>query len=152
MNEEIINKSDENIITDNSSETEEFLKTFKQEPIIENSDSENVSDEPKKRGRKKKSDLPVIGSNSSVITGALFLLFIDFIIPNILCFFHNRISKKKMNPSILKLSDEQKKELEPIADEVAKQINFKGSPVAILAASLGAIYISNFMMNKATLK
>jgi hypothetical protein len=150
MNEEI-NNTETVVIPDNPVETEEFLKTFKQEPIIEQPENEQ-QEQPKKRGRKKKEEIPVIGSNSSIITGALFLLFIDFIIPNILCMVHNRVSKKKMKPDLIKLTDEQKKELEPIADEVAKQINLQGSPVTILAASLAAIYLGNFFMNKQALK
>lgn len=141
-------------LPENINEIEDQLKTFKTEAVIE---PILISGEPEikgKRTRKKKgendSEFAGIIGGSSIVSGALFLLLIDFIIPNIICLLNNKVSKKKINPSLLKLLDEQKKELEPIADEVAKLINLKGNPMTILIASLAAIYLGNFMLIKAS--
>jgi len=141
-------------LSDNPNEVENQLKGFTKEPILDPLENgENTEEIKGKRGRKKKADTNgftgTIG-NSSVVTGALFLLLIDFVIPNVICMVNNKMSRKKINPALLKLTEEQRKELEPLADEVARQINLKGDPKMIFIASLAAIYIGNFMLIKAS--
>jgi hypothetical protein len=148
------NKLPDFSLPENVNEIEDQLKSFRQEPIIDNIDTESELPIKGKRGRKKRGEIDseFAGkiAGSSVVSGALFLLLIDFVIPNIICLLNNKVSKKKINPALLKLSEDQRKELEPLADEVAKQINLKGNPMTIFIASLAAIYLGNFMLLKSS--
>ncbi|MFA5297632.1 MAG: hypothetical protein WC389_05425 [Lutibacter sp.] len=85
---------------------------------------------------------------SDLISGALFLLFIDLLIPSIFVFANNRFSKKKIKVDKLRLTENQKNQLEPLANEAAKQIMLKGNPVTVFAFALISIYGLNFMMLK----
>jgi hypothetical protein len=145
-NNEPENLQESNIIP---GEVEAMLADFKEVPIIE----EQISDENDENGKvktRRKKDKKVI--NSSIISGALFLLFIDLVIPNLITLINNKVSKKKISAEMLKLSTDQRKELEPLAEEVAATINLKGNPTTVLVLSLGAIYLSNFMLLKGTQK
>jgi len=126
-------------------EVETFLKDFKDVSIIDEPLKSN--DEPEIKDRKKRNKKML---NSSIISGALFLLFIDLVIPNLISLVNNKVSKKKITAELLKLSNDQRKELEPLADEVARLINLQGNPAMVLSLSLAAIYLSNFMLLKGT--
>jgi hypothetical protein len=134
--------------TVNPGEVETMLKDFTEAPEMSAplNDEENSEIEDKKT--RKKREKKVI--NSSIISGALFLLFIDLVIPNLISTINNRVSRSKIGAEMLKLTTDQRKELEPLAEEVARLINIKGNPVMILSLSLGAIYLSNFMVLKGT--
>jgi hypothetical protein len=111
------------------------------------------------RGRKKKQRFdngqPVdnIDRNKTVtggelISGAIILLFIDLLIPNVLAFSYNKINKKKkrIDAKILQLTDKQKNELEPLANEAAKQMLLHASPMTVFVTALLGIYGLNFFM------
>jgi hypothetical protein len=142
------NKETAVINTVNPGEVETMLKDFTEVPeISEPLNNEEPAEIEGKKTRKKR-DKNVI--NSSIISGALFLLFIDLVIPNLISVVNNRVSRSKIGAEMLKLTTDQRKELEPLAEEVARLINIKGNPVMILSLSLGAIYLSNFMVLKGT--
>ena len=59
---------------------------------------------------------------------------------------NNTIDKNhKITVEKLRLKGSQKKELEPIAEEVMKQLELKANPILILLISLVSIYGLNFV-------
>ena len=83
--------------------------------------------------------------SGNIITGALFLLLIDMLVPLLIGLLNDRVSKNKIDIKQLKLTKEQKNELEPICDAVVKHINFTANPIVILVLSLSGIYGINYM-------
>jgi hypothetical protein len=147
-------------------ETEEILKEYtedaemEKETINAQSIPENsppifdTEKEPEKRkrgrpkGSTKKSEnrFTETVEGTEIINGMLFIFFIDTAIPMTIALINNRYNKnKKINANDLKLSARQKTELEPIANEVAKQIAISGNPITILSISLIGIYAGNYM-------
>jgi hypothetical protein len=111
-------------------------------------DEEPEQKEPKKkRGRPKKQAEPEI-QDSSLISGALFLLLIDLAIPTLLSFVNNKAGGKPVKSKQLKLTKEQREELSPIADEAIKELMIKASPITVFFVSLIGIYGLNFLMLK----
>lgn len=82
------------------------------------------------------------------ITGALFLLLIDMLVPLLIGLLNDRFGKTSIDVKKLKLTPEQKRELEPVCDAVVKYINFTANPVILLLISLSGIYGLNFMALK----
>lgn len=136
------------VTTEKPPETEinELLKGYTKKMTIEEQPEEKEPPK-KKRGRPKKQEEQEI-KDSSLISGALFLLLIDLAIPSLMCFVNNQFSKDKMKAKALKLTKEQKEELSPIADEAVKQLMLKASPLTVLVVSLVGIYGLNFFMLK----
>lgn len=128
---------------ESQNELDNILSDYQDEPIIQ-------TDEQKKetRGRKRKSKFKTTIEGKEVISGFLLLLIIDIIFPNIIMFINNRYAKTKIKSNQLQLSQTQRNELQPIADEVAKEIMINASPVLILILALGSIYFTNFLSLK----
>ena len=148
----------------------ESIPEIKDEPVKDlkssglNKDIENmlsgyrqelqVTDDPQpvknKRSRKKKEPEPEPEPQAMppMISGALLILMIDLIIPNVIALANNKLSKEKIKASDLQLETKQKNELEPIADEVAKTIQSFGSPLTVLIVTLLGIYGVNLMALK----
>jgi hypothetical protein len=99
-----------------------------------------LPDESKKRGRPKKGFEKNVIKDDPIITGSLLIILVDLLIPNLMSFANNKFSKKKIKPSDLMLSNEQKKELEPFADAAAQQMMMKGNPVYMLIICLLGMY------------
>ena len=116
-----------------------------------------VSKQPKgKRGRPKKEEplqtgQPTQIEGEALISGAVMLMLIDLALPNLISFANNKFNKKgkKIKASDLQMSEEQRRELEPVADQVAKEMMLKASPLSVLIISMIGIYGINFMMLKA---
>jgi len=89
-------------------------------------------------------------NTSYKIKGATLLFFIDLICPEIFAFLANKIYKKnKIKGQQIKLTQEEKQELEPIADEVALQIGMDNiSPVTQLSVSLVIMYGTKIYLEK----
>lgn len=100
----------------------------------------------KQRGRPKKEKNVVV--SGEILSGAMFLMLIDLTIPFLISVLNNQFSKTKIKPSDLQLSEKQKAELSPLADQVAKELNIEGNPIAIFVISLLGIYGLNFAMLK----
>lgn len=127
------------------SEINELLSGYTQKVTVENDEEKQQEPPKKRRGRRKKE--PEI-EESSLISGALFLLLIDMAIPALLVFVNNQLSQEKMKTKQLKLTKEQREEIAPIADEAVKQLMLKASPLVVLIVSLVGIYGLNFLMLK----
>lgn len=82
------------------------------------------------------------------LTGALFLTMIDLLFPMLIAVVNNQFTKTKIDPDNLRLDAAQKKELQPVADEVVKYINFEANPVILLLIGLGGVYGMNFYIQK----
>ncbi len=86
--------------------------------------------------------------NSTLITGALFIMLVDLVLPMIIAFVNNQVSKVQIEASSLGLDDKQKKDFEKLADEVVKQFNLQANPAVILAVSMGGIYMMNTVLQR----
>jgi hypothetical protein len=141
-------------VPDFMKEIENDLSNFKEEIQVEQPDPVQVSvPEKKKRGRKPKdkfeqdiTEKRVV--SDTIINGALLLLFIDVVIPNLIAMINNKMSKKKIKASRLAMTEGQKRELQPIADEAARAIQLQGNPITILAFSIVSIYATNLLLIK----
>jgi hypothetical protein len=76
----------------------------------------------------------------SFVNGAMLLLVVDFIIPVAISFAVKQTMKKTIKRNDIKLDDDEKKELQDIADMVASRISAKASPETIFLIALAGIY------------
>lgn len=75
------------------------------------------------------------------IKGRMLLFFIDLVAPTLLVFIAKKFLKKDVKASDLKLDDEEKTELEPIADEVVLLLGMDDlNPVTELTLALILTY------------
>lgn len=83
------------------------------------------------------------------ISGRMFLMMINFIAPEAFAMMYNLFNKKqKIKSDDLKLTDEEKNEVEPLADEVAREIMSNTSPMTQFLMYMGIIYGSKLMFAK----
>lgn len=129
------------------------LSAFQEQVSVEPEIIETDITPKKKRGRPKKDRFDNEENqnfiSNSIITGTILLLLIDVVIPTIIVLVNNKVSKKKIKAVNLKLTQAQKSELQPLADEAAKKIMLEGSPVTMLIIGLIGIYTTNLLMLKA---
>jgi hypothetical protein len=141
-------------VPDFMKEIDNDLSGFKEEIQVEQPEPDHVSiPEKKRRGRKPKDrfDQDVTEKrviSDTIINGALLLLFIDVAIPNLIAIINNKFTKKKVKASRLQMTEAQKRELEPIANEAARAIQLQGNPITILAFSIVSIYATNLLLIK----
>lgn len=125
---------------------------------------ENWKGDPRyyQRGEKKGTlrDKPYIKANynhaatttipgSMLINGALFLMFINFIIPLIIVTTNNWLSpKEKMSVKDIRLTKEECKDIDPLMDATLKQLNIQANPWILLMLSLTAAYATKFVNRK----
>ena len=112
-----------------------------------------IQNEKGKRGRKSKNGVNTEVNQiaeSPVITGALMMMLIDLALPQLIAFANNKLNKKgkKIQATALQMTPEQRKELEPVADQVAKEMMIQANPLTVLIISMIGIYGINFMMIK----
>lgn len=135
-----------------SDELNNLLSQYKEKADIPEIDLSSDTVEPekpkKRRGRKPKAEKMTI--SGEIISGALFITLLDIILPTIIVTVNNVIDKKgkKMSVMDLRLKQTQKNELEPIADEVMKELMIKANPAFILISSFVSIYALNFVQAK----
>jgi len=90
-----------------------------------------------------------------LIDGGLFLTLINIAVPLLIAVLNNAFEKDKkkhINPEKLKLTSDQKKELDPVCDAVMKQVQLTGNPLMILLIGLMTAYGLNFMALKLDMK
>ena len=90
--------------------------------------------------------------SGTLIDGALFIMLIDLLFPLIIVMINNNFTKSRVNVEDLQLSEKQKKDLSPVADEAAKYLTLQGNPVWMLAIAMTGIYGINFMAAKQSAK
>jgi hypothetical protein len=112
------------------SDLKSFLNDFKTEtPTSQQPTSEGIVNNP---------------SVTPVISGYMLLLICDFVFPSVIVLVIGKLSKnlkKKIVAKNLKLTKEEKKELEPLANEAVKYMFSDMHPLTAFAVSLGSIYI-----------
>ena len=81
---------------------------------------------------------------SPVISGYMLLLICDFVFPAAIIFIISKASKnlkKKIVAKNLKLTKDEKKELEPLANEAVKYMFSEMHPLTAFFVSLSSIYV-----------
>jgi len=79
----------------------------------------------------------------SLVRGYMILLVLDFVFPMGITFLlrrNNNPKFKNLKPNDIKLSDDEFDDLEPVADEVAKDIQLNLSPMTQLFLGMSIIY------------
>lgn len=130
--------------------------------ISDTSNDPEPDEKPDEKPKKKKSKVSVDyeegepdSITGDVITGLLFITLIDTLMPVIIGFVNDRVTKKpltKTDLSRLQLTAKQKKELEPIANDVVKQWSITANPTTLLIISLIGIYGTNYIALKTSLE
>ena len=134
--------------TDNLSDIDRLISGYTEEATINETPTEgspSIELTPpvkKRRGRRKKKAIV----EGEILTGAMFLFLVDTIFPTVICAVHNQFSRRKVKPDKLMLTDKQKKELEPLAGQVAEQLQAKGDPVSLFILTMISLYGVNLMM------
>ena len=84
---------------------------------------------------------------SKYLTGAIVLMMIDAVIPSVLIKMMSMANPKykSIKTKEIKLSKEQKNDLEPLADEVVKQMTVTMSPMTAFLVCTSLIYGTNIM-------
>lgn len=85
---------------------------------------------------------------SKYLTGSLILIMIDAVLPSIIVKVMSMINPKykSIKTKQIKLSKEQKDDLEPLANEVVKTITVNMSPTSAFVVCLSLIYGSNVLI------
>jgi hypothetical protein len=151
--EEILNSMKDNApkTGETNKEIEDILSGYSEKIVIDEPSA--INNEKSKRGRKPKNGVsepqPSI-SETPIISGALMMMLIDLALPQLICFANNKLNKKgkKIQASALQMTPEQRKELEPVAEQVAKEMMLQANPLTVLIISMIGIYGINFMMLK----
>lgn len=101
----------------------------------------NNTQQPSQQPAQEKIDI------SKFVSGALMLIVMDAIIPGVIIFTMRFVDKKYKYLEVkkIKLSSEEKKELEPFADEVVKIIFIKVNPVVGFFVVSAILYGSKLM-------
>jgi hypothetical protein len=87
-------------------------------------------------------------NDNPIITGALLVMLIDIALPNIIVLINNKVSKSKIKVNTLQLTDDEKKSIEPLAEQVAKEMSVKANPLTVLIISLVGMYGMKLMVQK----
>jgi len=94
-----------------------------------------------KAGKEYKDEMTLTGD---LMDGAMFITLIDMIFPMVICMANNSMSQVKIEPDALMLSEKQKKQLEPICEQVVKKLSVKADPITLLCISLFTMYGVSF--------
>jgi len=134
--------------TDGLNEVNKLLSGYTEQLEVE-------PEKPKEKNGKKRGSKNVIEEPkpqveiNSVISGSLLILVIDLLIPNLIVFANNKMSKDKIKVKDLQLTAKQREELIPLADEASKKIALKADPLTTFLIGLVGIYGINLMGLKA---
>lgn len=130
-----------------TTDIDDYLSDYKDSAHVVEPDISDTTQEPiKPRVRRSKKKVEPSILTGDILTGAMFISLIDLALPMIIVTVNNTIDKNnKIAVDKLRLKASQKKELEPIAEEVMKQLELKANPILILIISLVSIYGLNFV-------
>ena len=90
--------------------------------------------------------------SGTLISGAMFILLVDMLIPMLLTFANNSLSKKVINVEDIQMSSQQKKDLEPIGNEVVKYLTLRANPIWLMLIATTGIYGINLLAARAKTK
>lgn len=127
------------------SDIDSFLSDeYQKKASIDLGNEDLTAAKPRRTRQKAPKEMFISGD---IITGALLITFIDLFIPMIIVTVNNLLdpSGKKVKIEQLRMKIQQRKELEPIADALAKEIELKANPWLLMIAALIGIYGLNFV-------
>lgn len=75
-----------------------------------------------------------------ILDGAMFITLVDTLVPMIIALANNSFSKIKVDPDKMTLTDKQKKQLEPICEQVVKKLSLTADPTWLLIVALFSMY------------
>lgn len=102
----------------------------------------------KKQAEKNAPPKEVMEISGTLIDGALFIMLIDLLFPLAITFLNNKASKAKIKVEDLQLTEKQKRDLQPVSDEVVKYLMLRANPIWLMAIAMTGIYGINFMAAK----
>jgi hypothetical protein len=122
-----------------------------QEPTILGDDEfKNLTDElsgakkepetPQGEKKPRKKYNPI---ETNLITGYMVLFCVDSVLPFLISFYFKRFRNTNLPTQSIKLTAEQFKQLEPIADQVAREMLFTIKPYQALLIMLSLSYFEN---------
>lgn len=84
---------------------------------------------------------------SKYLTGAIILMMVDAVIPSVLIKMMSMVNPKykTIRTKEIKMSKDQKNDLEPLADEVVKSMTMNMSPMTAFLVCTSLIYGTNIM-------
>lgn len=129
-------------------EMNKLLSDYKEQATIEEEPTTQKAKSKRGRPAKEKEPEPSEIKVDALINGAIFILLIDLVLPNIIAYANNQMSSKKIKAKKLQLTQEQRDNLEPMANEVAKHLLKNVNPMYMFFVALIGIYGINFMMLK----
>ena len=94
---------------------------------------------------------PTSAPRVSLVRGYMLLLVLDFVLPSAITIAMRKFGGAKwaqLKSKDIRLSDSEFNDLEPIADEVAKDIQLNISPMTQLLLGMAVIYSSKLMFNE----
>jgi hypothetical protein len=94
----------------------------------------------KKKGQLKKPYKEEMEITGDLMDGAMFITLVDMVLPMLICLGNNAISKIKVEPDKLMLTEKQKNQLAPLAEQVVKRLSVKADPTILLCVSLFTMY------------
>jgi len=83
--------------------------------------------------------------SGTLISGAMFIMLTDMLIPMLFTFANNSMSKKQIKVDDLQMTEKQKKDLEPVGNEVVKYLLLRANPVWLYLIATIGIYGINLL-------
>jgi len=83
--------------------------------------------------------------SGTLISGAMFIMLTDMLIPMLFTFANNSMSKKQIKVDDLQMSEKQKKDLEPVGNEVVKYLMLRANPIWLYLIATIGIYGINLL-------
>lgn len=90
---------------------------------------------------------PNVLAASTLISGAMFIILIDMLMPLTICGLNNMFNKQyKLDPDKMRMTDKQKSELSTVGDAVVRELKITASPSLLFLLTLFGIYGFNAML------
>lgn len=90
---------------------------------------------------------PNVLAASTLISGAMFIILIDLLMPMSICGLNNLFNKEyKLDPDKMKMTDKQKSELSTVGDAVVRELKITASPSLLFLLTLFGIYGFNAVL------
>jgi hypothetical protein len=117
---------------------------LKDNEISENGNSLSFDDESEflDRSEEKGKTEDSTQKSTNIVTGKILLLFLDTLIPFLISFVYDKVKGKKIPVKEIRLDKYEREDLEPLADEVAKEIDTGLTPLQTLVLSMGIMYFT----------
>jgi hypothetical protein len=131
------NDNNVTIVTDGNTKSDDFFKDYQQ--------TQQGNEQGKTEDEKR--------TYSNYVSGYLFLICLDVVLPEMLIYIFGMYDKKfkEINAKDLQLTEDEKKIIEPLADEVVKELFGTMSPVSQFIFTMSFMYGGKLMVARTTL-